>query len=239
MEYKIKIKAFEGPFDLLLHLIKEANIDIYDIKLEEITKQYLDYIQALEELNLTIASEYLVIAAELIEIKSKLLLPQPEIINDLETEIDPRENLIRRLIEYKRYKELTPQFKERAVQRQQLYTKPPTILPKANIIKNKGEVSVSDLWGALVKWQERKQQEQPLVTTVTKKEIALPLVMTKIRNILKQKHQVTFEDLFEERTRPYLVITFLAILEMVKLGEIIIKQNKYLDYIYLEKQGSE
>ena len=104
MDYKIEIPEFEGPLDLLLHLIKQANINIQDISIDEITKQYLKYIEMMEEMNLDVASEYLVMAAELIEMKSKMLLPRYEDENE-EEEVDPREQLIHRLIEYQKYKE--------------------------------------------------------------------------------------------------------------------------------------
>ena len=104
MDYSIKIDAFEGPLDLLLHLIKKANIDIYDINIEEITKQYLDYINKMEELNIDIASSYLVMAAELIELKSKLLLPNQN-NEENEEEENTKENLIQRLLNYERYKD--------------------------------------------------------------------------------------------------------------------------------------
>ena len=105
--YKVKINEFEGPLDLLLHLIKESNIDIYDIKIADITVQYLDYIKDMESLNLSIASEYLVMAAELIEMKAKLLLPSIKDVDNDEYEEDLKENLIKRLIDYKNYKEIT------------------------------------------------------------------------------------------------------------------------------------
>ena len=112
MEYKVMCNQFEGPMDLLLHLIKESNIDICDISIEEITKQYLDYINMMEELNLDIASEYLVMAAELLEIKSSYLLPKKELETSDEYEEDPKEELIRRLLEYERYKNVTQALKE-------------------------------------------------------------------------------------------------------------------------------
>lgn len=109
MEYKFLINDFEGPLDLLLHLIKKNNVDICDIKISDITKQYLDYLEEMENLDLNIASEYLALAAELIEMKSLVLLPKPEFSDD-EYEEDPRENLIKRLIEYKKIKESTPKY---------------------------------------------------------------------------------------------------------------------------------
>ena len=122
MDYCFTIDKFSGPLDLLLHLIKQSNIDIYDIKIEEITNQYLDYIKKMEELNLNIASSYLVMAAELIEMKASMLLPKPEIAED-EYEEDPKERLIKRLIEYQNYKEITTKFHELELDRQQYYTK--------------------------------------------------------------------------------------------------------------------
>ena len=119
------IDKFEGPLDLLLHLIKEDNIDIYDIKIETITKQYLDYIESMKELNLSVASEYLVMAAELIEMKSKLLLPKKQLEETDEYEEDPREVLIEKLLIYKRYKEVTSEFKELESSRKMIFTKEP------------------------------------------------------------------------------------------------------------------
>ena len=103
MDYKFVINDFEGPLDLLLHLVKTSEMDIYDISVEKITEQYLEFIRRMEEMNLTVASEYLVMAAELIELKSRLLLPNSKNDEDDEYEEDPRENLINRLVEYKKY----------------------------------------------------------------------------------------------------------------------------------------
>ena len=119
--YNVVIDNFDGPLDLLLHLIKIDDIDIVDISIEKITKQYLDYITAMEQMNLNIASEYLVMAAELIEMKSSILLPKRE--DTIEEEIDPRENLINRLLEYKKYKEIIPEFKELEQERKMIITK--------------------------------------------------------------------------------------------------------------------
>ena len=114
MDYSVKIDEFEGPLDLLLHLIKEDNIDIYDISIDKITKDYLDYINKMEELNINVASSYLVMASELMEIKSKSLLPsnKKEEVSENEEEVS-RERLINKLIEYKKYKEITSSFKEK------------------------------------------------------------------------------------------------------------------------------
>ena len=121
MNIEIKINEFEGPLDLLLHLIKESKMDIFDLKVEVITDQYLEYINKMEEMNLDIASSYLVMAAELIEMKSRMLLPRHE--EDEEQEEDPQEQLVNRLIEYQRYKDLTKEFKELEEERHKVYTK--------------------------------------------------------------------------------------------------------------------
>ena len=110
MDYKFVINDFEGPLDLLLHLVKTSEMDIYDISVEKITEQYLEFIRRMEEMNLTVASEYLVMAAELIELKSRLLLPNSKNDEDDEYEEDPRENLINRLVEYKKYKDMVDTF---------------------------------------------------------------------------------------------------------------------------------
>ena len=126
MDYSVKIDEFEGPLDLLLHLIKEDNIDIYDISIDKITKDYLDYINKMEELNINVASSYLVMASELMEIKSKSLLPsnKKEEVSENEEEVS-RERLISKLIEYKKYKEITNSFKELESLRKEIYIKSP------------------------------------------------------------------------------------------------------------------
>ena len=125
MDYSVKIDAFEGPLDLLLHLIKKSNISIYDISVEEITNQYLDYINKMEELNIDVASSYLVMAASLVELKSKSLLPHKEEKEDNDEEELSRDSLINRLVEYQKYKDITSKFKELELERNQIYIKPP------------------------------------------------------------------------------------------------------------------
>ena len=122
MEYALNIDSFQGPLDLLLHLIKESKMDIFDLKMEDITNQYLNYINKMEEMNLNIASSYLVMSAELLEIKSRMLLPRHGDEED-EEEDDPREDLVNRLIEYQRYKDLTGEFKDLESERKMIYTK--------------------------------------------------------------------------------------------------------------------
>jgi segregation and condensation protein A len=238
MEYKVKINEFEGPLDLLLHLIKEANIDIYDIQLSEITEQYLDYIKAMENLNLEVASEYLVMAAELLEIKSKSLLPTIKESNEDEFEEDPRESLIRRLIDYKHYKEITSTFKELEGERAKIFTKLPSNIDEYKSEDVQTEThSISLLLDAFAKFLERSENQRPLHTKIASKEFSVGERITRIRSILNTKKEVIFESLFEESSKGYVVVTFLAILQMAKDQEILIEQNDNFNEIYIKLKG--
>ena len=234
MDYKFIINDFEGPLDLLLHLVKTSEMDIYDISVEKITEQYLEFIRRMEEMNLTVASEYLVMAAELIELKSRLLLPNSKNDEDDEYEEDPRENLINRLVEYKKYKELTPTFKKLEEDRKNIYIKSPEKVSEYTDNHEYGVLSSNDLLDAFKKFLERKEKEKPLNTTVTNKEYSVRDRKKSIRNILHNKKKAYLEELIEEYNRPYLVVTFLGVLEMVKEKEVIIKQDKNFDKILVE-----
>ena len=235
MDYAVKIDTFEGPLDLLLHLIKESKVDIWDIKIVDITDQYLNYIKSMERLNLNIASEYLVMASELMEMKSKMLLPRYQEENE-EEEIDPREQLINRLIEYQKYKDMTKSFKELEEVRRERYTKAPNSLKeyKDEDTVISSDLTLDDLMKAFEKFIQRKKQEKPLSTTVTKKEITVEERRTSIKKILKDKKKVDFFELFEEVTKEYIVVTFLAVLEMAKKKELSIYQENNFDNIICE-----
>jgi len=233
MKYQVKINEFEGPLDLLLHLIKESKVSIYDIKIEEITEQYLDYINAMEEMNLNIASEYLVMAAELIEMKSRMLLPNNKEENNEESLEDMRENLINRLIEYERYKEVTPKLKELEEKRLEIYTKVPSSLIEYSEEKVVSDVSLADLLNAFNEYMNRKKLEKPLVTKVTNKEYSVSEYSNKIKNILKNKKKVTLMEVIEEKSIPIVIVTFLSVLELVKKNEISIIQEDNFAEIYL------
>lgn len=232
MDYKIMIDEFEGPMDLLLHLIKKDNIDIIDISIEKITKQYLDYIEEMENLNLDIASEYLIMAAELLEIKSSKLLPKHE--ND-EVEEDLEANFINRLIEYKQYKEITQQFKELEENRKEVYTKIPDSLNeyKQNSTIDLGDTTIADLIAAMNNFLSRKELEKPLNTKITTKEYNIDERSYEIRKILKKNKKMNFKELFDVYRKDYIVVTFLAILSMAKKQEIEIKQDNNFNDIYL------
>ena len=234
MELDLKINEFEGPLDLLLHLIKESKMDILDIRIEEITEQYLKYIEKQEKMNLEIDSEYLVLASELIEIKSKLLLPNEKVEEDIEE--DPREELINRLLEYEAYKEITKTLKEKEELRHEIYTKAPSNI-KDYIEENteiKSDITLDDLVDAFQKFLERKKENRPLSTKVTEKEITVSSRRHDISLILKRKKKISFFDLFTVFTKEYIVATFLAVLEMAKNKELVITQNEAFDDITCE-----
>lgn len=237
MNYTIEINNFEGPLDLLLHLIKKAELDICEISIVEITKQYLDYINLMESMNLNIASEYLTMAAELIEIKSSILLPKKKIDNEDDYEEDPKENLINRLIEYEKYKEVTEVLKKYEQDRKELYTKKPTDLEIYNTVTN--EISenfdLNDLMSALNKMLDRKKLDKPLNTKITNREYSITERSNQIKNILKNKKQVEFTELFDIYSKDYIVITFLSILTMARHQELSITQDKNFGKIMIER----
>ncbi len=238
MEYKVMIDEFEGPLDLLLHLIKENNIDIYDIKIEEITKQYLDYIQKMKDLNLSIASEYLVMASELTLMKSRMLLPKHEVETEDDYEEDPKEVLIERLLAYKKYKEVTSDFKNLEMTRKLILTKEPENLN--HYIKEESDENLSayDLVEAFNNLITRKLMEKPIATKITKKELSVTEKVRHIKEILRIKKIVDFEELFEVPTKEEIIINFLSILEMIKKDEIIVKQDRNFNNITIElKEG--
>lgn len=241
MDYKVTIDNFDGPLDLLLHLIKSSDIDIYDISIEEITKQYLDYIQAMKELNLDVASEYLVMASELMEIKSILLLPQTK-LEDEDYEEDPREQLIQRLIEYKQYKELVDDFKILEEERKKTFSKESSNLQQYKRDTEEidlGDTTLDDLILAFQKFLERKQLDKPLNTTITKKEYSIQQRSKEIKDFLKVKKNIEFSELFEEFNRGYIVVTFLSILDLAKKNDLIIKQENNFQKIYLSTRESD
>ena len=240
MNIEFKINEFEGPLYLLLHLIKESKMDIMNIEIEEITKQYMDYLEEQEKMNLEIASEYLVLASELLEIKSKMLLPSYKDENE-EDEEDPREELINRLLEYQAYKEITKVLQEKESLRREIYTKSPENIK--NYIDEVKEinidVSLDDLVEAFKRYLQRKQDNKPLKTKVTVNEISVSSRRHDIKRLLKTKKKVSFFELFPVISKEYVVATFLAILEMAKSQELRITQNDTFDDIICEVVSGE
>lgn len=239
-KYVVTIDNFDGPLDLLLHLIKEQDIDIYDIKIEDITKQYLDYIRHMKELNLEIASEYLVMASELIEMKSKMLLPKKKEKEDDDYEEDPRELLIERLLAYKRYKEVTSEFKDLELTRKMMFTREPDNLNRyVKEDENSEELGVADLIDAFNNLLKRKELDRPIATKITKKELSVTEKVNKIKNILRNKKKINFEDIFEVSTKEEVIISFLSVLEMVKKDEILLTQEGNFKNIVISLKEGE
>lgn len=238
MDYLIKIDEFEGPLDLLLHLVKESNIEIQDIKINEITEQYLDYIHKMEQLNIDVASEYLVMAATLMEIKSKSLLPEDKTKDDdtKDEEEVSREALIQKLIDYEKYKEITKNFKELEVSRKEIYTKAPSKISEITDQKlvNDTDITIDDLMEAFTKYLERKDKEKPITTKVTNKEYSVRKRKNDIKDYLKIKQKALFTELFSEYNKSYIVVTFMSILELAKEDEVTLTQESNFGNIYIE-----
>lgn len=235
--YSFKINDFEGPLDVLLHLIKESKMDIMDIDVVSLTNQYLNFINSMEDNDITIASEYLTLASELIYLKSRYLLPQDKDEEDDEEYVLAKENLVNRLIEYKNYKEMTGVFKSLEEKRGEVFTKVPSNLSEyasQNQVMVGGDVSLNDLLDAFKKYLDRRKYLEPISTKVTNKEMSVSQRCGEIRGLLKKHGRLEFFELFDDFSKPYVVVTFLSILDMAKNGELVITQENNFDKIYCE-----
>jgi len=234
MSYKVRLDAFEGPLDLLLHLINRLEIDIYDIPMAELTEQYIEHLHAMRVLQLDELSEYLVLAATLIEIKSKMLLPVHEGEDfgedaDFEMEEDPRYELVTRLIEYRKYKEAADRLKESADERSEHFTKPPGNLAQFGEVLAAGteeSLNVFDLIGAFQKLIDRNRLKAPLTASITKTEQSVGEKMDDIMEKLERNGgSCDFYALFEEGNTAELVITFMSLLELMMRRDIFVEQS--------------
>ena len=239
MTYNFCTTDFEGQLDLLLHLVKESKMDIYEINISEIINQYLDFIHSLEENNIDIASEYLVMASELIHLKSKLLINRKDEEENTEDEFSfsSEEDLRNKLLEYEKYKQLTQSFHDLEEKRGEVYTKLPESL-KEYIEETgiqKGEFDIEDLFNAYKLFIERQKLSKPLNTKITKKELSVDDKIKDIRNILNTRKRVNFIELFTEVTKENIVVTFLSILEMTKSNEILLTQEDNFSPIMIER----
>jgi len=231
MDYNIKLEAFEGPFDLLFHLIEKAEVDIYDIPIAKITDQYIDYIHTLQALDLEVASEFLVMAATLVQIKSRMLLPKPPKAEEtLEMEEDPRDELVARLLEYKQFKAAASLLKEREQAQGLTFTRPVDVEEFISAFAEKNPLkglTLSDLLGALQTVLERVDEEE-LVTEITREEVTVRDRMREVlRRLVLAREGITFSELFRgARTKVAVVVTFLALLEMIRLGRIVVRQSE-------------
>lgn len=229
------INDFDGPLDLLLHLVKLKKQDINNIDIAIITKAYLDFINQNRDLSIDIASEYLVMASELIHLKSKSLLNKNDEPAD-EYEFNDGEELQRRLLEYELIKTKALDFKELEARRAEVYTRMPSHLDEYREDKTiiNSDLTLNDLMSAFEQFLKRQRLSEPLNTKVTHTELSVEERSVKIRSILKQKGKVKFLDLFDDISKPYVVVTFLSILDMTKNNEINITQKNNFSDIFVE-----
>ena len=220
-DYKVKLEVFEGPLDLLLYLIKQDEIDIYDISLGRITSQYLEYLQAFKELNIELAGEFIVMAANLIYLKSRSLLPvdQQSPAEDAE-EDDPRWDLIRQLIEYKKFKEAAAELHQRELEQELIFAREGALAPPLPEPLRLGDVGIFQLINAfqtVIKRVEARQDVQDIFSEVYS-------VSEKIDTILQRVAAgapIRFSDLFGATvSRVEVVVTFLALLELIRLKQV-------------------
>lgn len=238
MNYQISINEFEGPMDLLLHLVKETKMDVYEVNISLIMEGYLDYIHEMQELNIDVASEFLVMASELIHLKSKMLIGRTleEEKEESEFQIESEEDLRMRLIDYQKYKEVTKSLKKLEEKRGNVYTKVPEnlkeFIEKPTLI-NDG-ITVDDLIHAFINLQERIHYKEPITTKITKKEISVESRRKRISKFLEERGKVSFDELFEVYTKEYVVVTFLALLDMMKSHEIVVSQENNFERIWIQ-----
>jgi segregation and condensation protein A len=225
--YEIKLALFEGPFDLLLFFIERDELDIYDIPIFKITTDFLDYIRHLETLNVDVASEFILVAATLMRIKSKMLLPRPQ-LDEQGNEIDPREELIRHLLEYKKYKSVIDQFhklEEVALQKEKRGNILKELRQLAESTNVEAELQDVDLFKLLTVFEKilRRQEEEKNrpVHQVIQYPFTVEGQREYILNELVTKPRLAFSELLEKTpTRVALIFNFLAILEMLSLGQL-------------------
>ncbi|WP_138753452.1 segregation and condensation protein A [Paenibacillus sinopodophylli] len=245
MSVLYKLDSFEGPLDLLLHLIDKAEIDIHEVSISEITIQYMDYLHAMKELELEVTSEFLVMAATLLAIKSKQLLPKPPIFEDdyedwPDDGLDPRDELIQKLVEYRKFKQIAEQLREKEVERSLVYSREPEDMSpfmkeeKVNPVEG---VYLSDLISAFQK-ALRRAARRNVVSTIQRDEISVKDRIRDIVDVLKQFETVRFSKLIRENMdRHEIVVTFLAILELMKMKHIRCFQHQLFDDIVIHWRG--
>lgn len=231
--YEVKLDAFNGPLDLLLHLIQKIEIDIYDIPMKALTEQYMQYIHTMNQLEINIASEYLVMASELLMIKSKMLLPQTNEVEDLDD--DPRDELVGRLIEYQNYKAYTEFLNERKDERALYFSKHPTDLSHLESNETWHPDNTIDLTELIIAYQKVKNRVEfhtPKTVDIRKETFTIQQATTQVTDKLKQHESFNFFSLFNFTEPIEMVVThFLAILEMSKSGIVNIEQVKSFDDI--------
>lgn len=243
MALEVKLQVFEGPLDLLLHLIEKNKIDIYDIPIVEITEQYLEYIRQMKREDMNIMSEFLVMAATLIDIKCKMLLPKE--VNEDGEEEDPRAELVQKLLEYKMYKYMSYELKDRQVDAQRVLFKAPS-LPKEveeyrqpvdyeQLIGDMNLSKLHEIFKSIVKKQTDKID--PIRSTfgkIEKDEVDMDAKMLYVEEFVRTRRRCSFERLFEGQvSKMEMIVTFLVILELMKVGKINIEQQQIFDDIII------
>lgn len=239
MNYTFYINDFEGPLDVLLHLVKQAKMDIYEINLFTLIKEYLDFIKEMQDLNIDVASEYLSMASELVHLKSKMLVNKQDDSKeetDDEFSIKSEEDLRKKLLEYENIKNITGTFKNLESKRSEIYTRFPESLKEYYEPSEvpKGLYDANTLYKAFLEVEKKLKLLKPLDTTITKKEISVEQRTQEIKNILKVRGKVDFYSLFTINTKEHIVITFLTILTMSKNKELKISQEDNFSPIIVE-----
>lgn len=243
MSISVKLEKFEGPLDLLLHLIEKNKIDIYDIPIVEITEQYLDYVHNMQEEDMNVMSEFLVMAATLLDIKCKMLLPAE--VNEEGEEEDPRAELVQKLLEYKMYKFMSLELRDRQVDAAKNYYREQHIPDE--VAKYKPPLNYDDLLGDLnlgklqniFKSVIRRQEDKidPIRSQygkIEKEEIDMSEKMLYVEAYAKEHGSFSFRKLLEkQKSRAEIIVTFLIILELMKMGKIMISQENLFDDILI------
>lgn len=246
MELTVKLQVFEGPLDLLLHLLDKNKVNIYDIPIVEITNQYMEYIREMKRQDLNVMSEFLVMAATLIDIKSKMLLPA-EISEDEEAE-DPRAELVEQLLEYKMYKCISYELKDRQMDAQRVMFKVPTIpdevaayeepVDMEELMADVTLAKLNDIFQSMMRKQEDKiDPVRSKFGKIEKEEVSIADKMVYLENYAAQHPHFSFRSLLEVQcSKMEIIVTFLAVLELMKMGKICIYQDKIFDDIRIESK---
>jgi len=221
-EYKIKLNAFEGPLDLLIHLLEKNKIDIYDIPIVEVTEQYMAYLDQFKEFEMEIATEFLVMAATLLQIKSRMLLPKPPPVQETADDgADPRQELVERLLEYRRYKEVSETLEEMAQKQAKVFFRQAEELDEVRLPP--AGLDIYELIRAFRLAMEASVQRS---ASIAREKFSVPEKMTVILAFLTGGRNVFFEELFRGvASRPEIIVTFMAMLELMRLGKIEVIQN--------------
>ncbi len=235
--YKVKLEVFEGPLDLLLYLIKKDEINIYDIPIARITDEYLEYIELMKMLDINVASEFIVMAATLIQIKSRMLLPVEERASEEEEEVDPREELVRQLLEYKKFKDAAGQLEELELKRADVFTRSPEedSFDDENGDEPFFEASVFDLIAAFSEVLKGVSKEE--FQEIIKDEFTVEEKVHEILQLLKRDSRIFFSNLFRDaKNKLEIIARFLALLELIRLKLILVRQHKEFGEIEIVKR---